>query len=92
MRDASRSDDAKTRPARELISADYVEVLSAWRHGKVKLNWSLHDFFYVMARLGGHQNRKNDHPPGWQTIWEGWKELQAMLCGADTIKLIKNCG
>jgi hypothetical protein len=35
---------------------------------------------------GGHQNRKNDHPPGWQTIWRAWHELQAMLCGADAMK------
>jgi hypothetical protein len=92
MRDASRRPDAKTRKATEIISEDYVAVLSAWRHGKVRLDWSIHDFYYAMARLGGHQNRKNDHPPGWQTIWEGWKELQAMVCGVDVMKSRKRCG
>ena len=93
MRDASRRPDAKTRKATEIIGADYVTVLSAWRHGKERLDWSIHDFYYALARLGGHQNRKSDHPPGWQTIWEGWKELQAMVCGADAIKSLKNkCG
>jgi len=92
MRDASRRPDAKTRKATEIISEDYVAVLSAWRHGKVRMDWSIHDFYYAMARLGGHQNRKNDHPPGWQTIWEGWKELQAMVCGADGMKSTKKCG
>jgi hypothetical protein len=92
MRDASRSPDAKTRKATEIISEDYVAVLSAWRHGKVRRDWSIHDFYYAMARLGGHQNRQNDHPPGWQTIWEGWKELQAMACGADVAKSIRRCG
>lgn len=93
MRDASRRPDAKTREAVEIISADYVAVLSAWRHGKVRLDWSIHDFYYALARLGGHQNRKHDHPPGWQTIWEGWKELQAMVCGAEVMNSTrKKCG
>jgi len=92
MRDASRRPDAKKRKATEIISEDYVSVLSAWRHGKIKRDWSIHDFYYAMARLGGHQNRKNDHPPGWQTIWEGWKDLQAMVCGVETIQSMKKCG
>jgi hypothetical protein len=92
MRDASRRPDAKTRKATEIISKDYVAVLSAWRHGKVRMDWSIHEFYYALARLGGHQNRKHDHPPGWQTIWEGWKELQAMVCGVDVMKLVNKCG
>jgi hypothetical protein len=92
MRDASRRPDAKIRKATEIISKDYVAVLSAWRHGKVRLDWSIHEFYYALARLGGHQNRKHDHPPGWQTIWEGWKELQAMVCGADVVKTMNKCG
>jgi hypothetical protein len=92
MRDASRRPDAKTRKATEIISQDYVAVLSAWRHGTPRMDWSIHDFYYAMARLGGHQNRKNDHPPGWQTIWEGWKELQAMMCGAEVASSLEKCG
>jgi len=92
MRDASRRADAKTRKARTLISADYVEVLSLWRHKKIKRDWTIHDFYYALARLGGHQNRKHDHPPGWQVIWEGWKELQAMVVGYEAAKLTKKCG
>ena len=92
MRDASRRADAKTRKATDLISDDYVTVLGGWRHGKQKRDWSVYEFFYALARLGGHQNRKADHPPGWQTIWEGWKELQAMVCGADVVKSMGRCG
>ena len=88
MRDASRRPDAKRRHATEIISQDYVAVLSAWRHGSIQNDWSIHDFYYALARLGGHQNRKSDHPPGWQTIWNGWKDLQAMVCGFDTMKTI----
>lgn len=92
MRDASRRPDAKTRKATEIISKDYVAVLSVWRHRTVRVDWSIHDFYYALARLGGHQNRKCDHPPGWQTIWEGWKELQAMVCGADVAWSMEKCG
>ena len=92
MRDASRRPDARQRKATEIISKDYVAVLSAWRHGQIKTNWSIHEFYYALARLGGHQNRKNDHPPGWQVLWEGWAELQAMLSGYDAMKLLRKCG
>jgi hypothetical protein len=92
MRDASRRKDAKKRSAIEIIDADYVAVLSAWRHGEIRTDWSIHDFYYAMARLGGHQNRKSDHPPGWQTIWNGWNDLQAMVCGVDAMKTLNKCG
>lgn len=92
LRDAGRREDAKTRKATEIISEDYIEMLSAWRHGKVKMDWTIHDFVWALARLGGHQNRKSDHPPGWQILWRGWNDLQGMLCGADVIQNLKRCG
>lgn len=92
MRDASRRSDARTRRASELISADYIAVLSAWRHRALKPEWSVHEFFYALARLGGHQNRRHDHSPGWQTLWKGWADLQAMVCGAEAMRAINNCG
>lgn len=92
MRDASRRSDAKRRQATEIICSDYVAVLSSWRHGKIRTDWTIHDFYYALARLGGHQNRKHDHPPGWQTIWRGWNELQAMVCGYDAMTQQKRCG
>lgn len=93
LRDASRRSDATTRAAKTIISPLYVEVLSLWRHKKVRLDWTVHDFYYALARLGGHQNRKHDHPPGWQVIWEGWKELLPMVQGYETAKNRYNkCG
>ena len=89
LRDASRRADAKTRPARDLISMDYIQVLSIWRHKRVCKNWSIHEFFYALARLGGHQNRKSDKQPGWLVLWRGWTTLQAMVDGAEAMKLIK---
>jgi len=93
LRDASRRPDAKTRPATTVISPLYVEVLSLWRHKQLKPDWTVHDFYYALARLGGHQNRKHDHPPGWQVIWEGWKELLPMATGYDVAKTrYQKCG
>jgi hypothetical protein len=80
---ASQLSDAHTRRATTLIDHDYVAVLSMWRYGKVR-NLTIHEFFYALARLGGHQNRRNDKRPGWLILWRGWTTLQAMLEGAQT--------
>jgi hypothetical protein len=32
-------------------------------------------FWIHVARLGGHLGRKSDGPPGWRTIWKGWRHL-----------------
>ncbi len=91
LREASRRPDAESRPATDLVDARYVAVLSAWRYKKVRRDLSVHDFFYALARLGGHQNRKRDHRPGWLVLWRGWMALQHMLDGAEAIGL-KSCG
>ena len=64
LRDTSRRSDADRRLARELIPAEYVTVLSAWRFQMPARDLTVHEFCFALARLGGHQNRKHDHPPG----------------------------
>ena len=91
LRDASRRADAKTRPAATLLAADYVNVLSLWRYRKLRNDLTVHEFFYALARLGGHQNRKSDRQPGWLVLWRGWTKLQAMLDGYDAAMVLK-CG
>jgi hypothetical protein len=86
LRDASRAPDADTRPAVEVVDPIYVKVLSLWRHKKVRIDWTVREYFLALARLGGHLNRKNDHPPGWQVLWEGWKELLPMVVGYTAAK------
>jgi hypothetical protein len=90
LRAAARSEDAKTRPATQVVSRDYVDLLSAWRYQEV-LPLTVHEFFFALARLGGHQNRKRDKKPGWLVLWRGWTTLQAMLTGAVAAKR-KKCG
>jgi hypothetical protein len=90
LRAAARTTHAKTRAASEIVSQDYVELLSLWRHREVR-DLTIHEFFYALARLGGHQNRKNDKKPGWLILWRGWTTLQTMLAGAEAIRH-KRCG
>ena len=91
LREASRRPDAKERLAIEVVDACYIAVLSGWRLKKPRMDWSVHDFFYALARLGGHQNRKSDHQPGWLILWRGWMALQHMLDGAEAVGF-KSCG
>jgi hypothetical protein len=91
LRDASRRPDASTRRAVTLFASEYVEVLSFWRYGKLQSDLTIHDFFFALARLGGHQNRKRDHRPGWLVLWRGWMKLQYMLDGYRAVKR-KKCG
>jgi len=91
LRDASRRPDAKTRRADTLYATEYVEVLSTWRYRTIRNNLTIHEFFMALARLGGHQNRKSDHQPGWLVLWRGWSKLQAMLDGYDAANRI-TCG
>jgi hypothetical protein len=81
LREASRRPDAQTRRADTLLSWEYIEVLSLKRYGQVRPDLTVHEFFLALARLGGHQNRKCDGPPGWLVLWRGWMKLQAMLDG-----------
>lgn len=81
LRDASRHPRARTQLATTLFAPEYVEVLGVWRHGKLRSDLTIHDFFLALARLGGHQNRKHDHRPGWLVLWRGWTKLQLLLDG-----------
>jgi hypothetical protein len=81
LRDMSRDKQLQDRPATEVVSPEEVEVLSGWRYGKRRM-LSVKEFFLALARLGGHQNRPKDHPPGWLVLWRGWQALQLMVAGA----------
>ena len=90
LRDLSRMKDAQTIDASELLDSAYIAVLSLWRFGKIK-KLTVHEFFYALARLGGHQNRSSDHHPGWIVIWRGWTKLQNMILGYQAAQANK-CG
>lgn len=91
LRDASRRPDAQTRRATTIFAREYVEVLSIWRHRRIRTDLTVHDFFFALARLGGHQNRKHDSRPGWLVLWRGWIKLQLLLDGYEAAQHRK-CG
>lgn len=90
LRDLSRDKDLQTKPATDLFDREYVEVLSLRRYREKRDDLTVQEFFLALARLGGHQNRKSDHRPGWLIIWRGWTKLQLMLDGYELAK--KKCG
>lgn len=91
LREVSRRPEAKVQPALEFVPRLWVVVLSRWRWKETRLEWTVHDFCFALARLGGHQNRKCDGLPGWLTLWRGWTKLQTMLDGAATVGA-ERCG
>jgi len=90
LRDMSRMPKSKSTPAVNWLDEIYVSVLSLWRFKQVK-KLTVHEFFYALARLGGHQNRSSDHQPGWIVIWRGWAKLQNMIHGYEAA-LHQECG
>jgi hypothetical protein len=82
LRDLSRQADAPTRAATEVVHVQYVQVLSQWRFKRCRSDLSVREFLYALAKLGGHLNRRHDHPPGWLVLWRGWTKLQLLVEGA----------
>ena len=93
LRGLSRSADTKDRPAQDYMPELFVTVLSQWRWRKRRRTTSmtLEEFFFALGRLGGHQNRKNDGPPGWIVLWRGWTQLQARIDAVRQMQYSK-CG
>lgn len=85
LRDAARRPDAKSRRADELVDPEAIRVLSAWLHREVREDWTVHEYYIALARLGGYRPRKNS-PPGWQVLWRGQTKLNLMLEGARTLR------
>jgi hypothetical protein len=75
----SRQDETAAQPAARHVPASWVAWLSQWRLGREEPGWTVREFFLALARLGGHQNRKGDGPPGWQVLWKGWTKLHTVL-------------
>lgn len=95
LRDAARRPDAKERRADTILAPQYIEVMSLQRYKRIRTDLTVHEFFFALARLGGHQNRKSDRAPGWLVLWRGWTTLQAMLDGYDAVKQARSrnkCG
>jgi hypothetical protein len=81
LRDKSRDPQTQDLPATEVVGPEEMEVLCGHYHHQRRV-LTVREFFLLLARLGGHQNRRKDHPPGWLVLWRGWQALQLMVAGA----------
>lgn len=79
LRHAARQEDSDTELAVQYLPTIHVAVLSVWRFRKRRVDLTVREFYMNLARLGGHQNRKQDGDPGWITLWRGWTKLQQMV-------------
>jgi hypothetical protein len=78
LRDLAR--DEPDAPARPVVGAEAVAVVAAaTRRPAAEMTLSV--FWALVARLGGHQGRRGDGPPGWQTLWRDWLKLETLLAG-----------
>ena len=90
LRDVCRQPESQERQATELVPKEYLEVLAVWRHRALRPKWTIAEFCYALARLGGHQNRKRDGAPGWLTLWRGWTKLQLMVEAATEMHRVRS--
>lgn len=61
-------------PATSMVDPLYVRLL-AKRLKKDATTMTIADFWRGVAQLGGHLGRRRDGPPGWRTLWRGWRQL-----------------
>jgi len=79
LRQAVRVEPAA--PAQTVVEPLTVRLLAAYFHLE-PTTLSLQDFWRRVAQLGGYLARKNDGPPGWRTLWDGWRQLSEWVIGA----------
>ncbi len=82
LRGLSRLEATKDEPAKAHVPELFVEVLAQWRHPKDRSRregMTVAEFYQALGRLGGHQNRRSDGPPGWIVLWRGWTQLLARV-------------
>ncbi len=68
-------------PARAVVEPLMVEVLARLQQLNAQ-RLTVAQFWQGVSRLGGHQGRRRDGPPGWQTLWKGWRLLADLTEGA----------
>lgn len=70
-------------PADVLFSDLELTVLEAFATARKDLPapTTLANAILVVAKLGGYLGRKNDPPPGYQLMWQGYIQLRAMCIG-----------
>jgi hypothetical protein len=70
--------------ATTLVDPLMVEVLAEHMHTD-QHTMTMHQFWRLVARMGGFLGRKGDGEPGWRTVWWGWRYLSDLTNGARLI-------
>jgi hypothetical protein len=83
LRAPGRDERRRDEPATTMVPRRWVELLARWRYGEARSDLTVEEFLWALGRLGGHQNRPSDGPPGWITLWRGWSKLMTMVLGAE---------
>lgn len=91
LRSLSRVDPAA--PVGQIADELMVRLTAA--HTGLPTAQTVEQFVRQVARLGGHQGRTGDGPPGWRTLWNGWLRVQDLVTGAQLgmqLQTGKRCG
>ena len=63
-----------------IIPKEWIVVLQQKAGSKFPIK-TARDFYIGLAKLGGYLNRKNDAPPGWKRIWNGFSGFLPLVEG-----------
>jgi hypothetical protein len=83
LRHAARDPAADHTPAEHVVPRLWRVLVASQAYRDADRRLSVREFFAGVARLGGHLARKHDGPPGWITLWRGWRKLHLMIEGAE---------
>jgi len=78
LRHVARSDPEVAATA--LVPADVIAVVAA-KTGQPAAGMTARTCWRLIARLGGHQGRRGDGDPGWETLWKGWRVVSLLVEG-----------
>ena len=78
LRASARADS--DQPAIAVLPAEVVAVVAA-KTGQPAAGMTAHTCWRLIARLGGHQGRRGDGEPGWETLWKGWRVVSLLVEG-----------
>ena len=87
LRLLSLKENSRTEPdlpaARSGLSDVELQILGLKLSRKLA---TVRDVMMALGKLGGHLGRKCDGMPGWQTLWQGWLMLDALVQGFELAK------
>ena len=78
VRQAARTDP--DQPARAVLPATVIAVVAA-KTKQAVAGMTVGQCWRSIARLGGHQGRRGDGEPGWETLWKGWHTVSLVVEG-----------